>query len=71
MRRDLEKQLPNEKHQQTSLANVSPVYLVFNNTSGGNGEREGGGGGNTEGEGGWLGGARGWNGVEGGWEGRV
>ena len=45
MRRDLEKQLPNEKHQQTSLANLSPVYLVFNNTSGGNGEGEGGWGG--------------------------
>ena len=42
MRRDSEKQLPKEKHQQTSLANLSPVYLVFNNTSGGNGEREGG-----------------------------
>ena len=31
--RGLGKRLPNEKHQQTSLINVSPVYLVFDNTT--------------------------------------
>ena len=31
--RRLGKRLPNEKHQQTSLINLSLVYLVFNNTT--------------------------------------